>query len=239
MCNKVDIIYNGKEKLVYSTDDAGQVIIHFNDFLTAYRGIKRAEIADKGKYCNKISSMLFKVLNDNGIPTHFIQRISDSEQLCSRIQIVPLQIIVRNRLAGSTAEMLGLADGLQIDNVVTELRYNNDEVGDPMINQHHAVALGIASYEEMNYILDLSARVNALLRETFLKAGIELVDFKMEVGRDSDGKFIVSDEISPDTCRLWDIQTGEKLDKDRFRHDLSDVKASYREVMERLEKIIG
>jgi len=239
MCNKVEIIYNnGKEKLVYSTDNPDRAVMHFNDVITAYQGIKRAEIKDKGVYCNRISSLLFGKLNEAGIPTHFIRQTGDREQLCRKITIIPIQVIVRNRLAGSTAEMLGVEDGMKIDNVVTELRYNNDEAGDPMINAHHAVALGIVSYDEIHYILSLASRVNDVLKDVFFKAGIELVDFKMEVGRSGDGSLIVSDELSPDNCRLWDIQTGERLDKDRFRHDLSDVRSSYRQVMERLEKIL-
>lgn len=230
------IVYDGKEKKIYSTDDPNVVRIHHTDMMTAFGGIKRGLIKDKGMCCNLISAMAFMTLTDSGIPNHFISLEGDREMLCQKIEIIPLKIIVRNRLAGTTAKMLGLEEGYRMNNTVYELRYNCDDLCDPIINEHHAVALGLVTYDDMQEIYDMAARTNIALFEFFHKAGIELVDFKMEVGRASDGRIIVSDEISPDNCRLWDEETGFVLDKDRFRHDLSDVSASYKEVLDRLIK---
>ncbi|MCQ2168128.1 MAG: phosphoribosylaminoimidazolesuccinocarboxamide synthase [Bacteroidales bacterium] len=232
-----EIIYNGKEKKIYATDDPDLVLVHFQDVATAFGGIKRAVIREKGIYNNRISAMVFEELGRAGVANHFVRLENEREQLCRRIEIIPLQLIVRNRLAGTTARLLGVENGTRIPNTVFELRYNCDELGDPMINDHHAVAMGIATYAELGHIYDLARRANDVLCEYYLKAGIELVDFKMEVGRASDGEIIISDELSPDNCRLWDVETGEKLDKDRFRHDMSDVAASYKKVYNRLKKL--
>ena len=237
MANKKELTFDGKEKRIYATDEDDKVLIHFKDIATAFGGVKRATLKDKGIYNNNISAVIFKALGNAGIPTHFIGTVGEREQLCRKIDLIPLQFVVRNRLAGTTAEMLGLEVGAHIPNVVYEIRYNCDALDDPMINRHHAVALGLVTYEEIDYMLDLARRTNEVLKDLFFKAGIELIDFKMECGRASDGSIIISDEISPDNSRLWDIATGEKLDKDRFRHDLSDVCASYREVMNRLLKL--
>lgn len=231
------ILFDGKEKKILATDDPSKIVIYFKDVATAFGGIKRAVLKDKGKYCNRISSVVFEALRAANIPTHFIETISDREQLCRKVEQIPLQVIVRNRLAGTTAELLGVDNGTKIPNTVFEIRYNDDELGDPMINRHHVVALGILTYAEVEYMMNLAARANDVMKELFLKAGIELIDFKMEFGRTGDGEIIISDEISPDNARMWDIETGNSLDKDRFRHDLSDVCASYREVMNRLSKI--
>ena len=233
---KKELIYDGKEKKVYATSDPGTVLIHYNDVATAFGGIKRATLKDKGICTNRISAICFEALRDAGVENHFISLENDREQLCRKIEIIPLQVIVRNRLAGTTARLLGVDTGMEIPNTVFELRYNCDELQDPMINDHHAVALGIATYAELGHIYDLARRANDVLIKLFHKAGIELIDFKMEVGRADNGDIIVSDEISPDNSRLWDEKTGEVLDKDRFRHDMSDVCASYREVMNRLIK---
>lgn len=233
-----EILFDGKEKKIYATENPDEVIIHFNDTTTAYGGIKRAVFRKKGIYSNRISAIIFEQLAAAGIRNHFIKVLGDREQLCRRIEIIPLQVIVRNRLAGSTARLLGLENGTRIGNVITEFRYNCDDLHDPMINEHHAVALGIVSYEEVESILELARRTNEVLKALFMKAGIELVDFKMEVGRDADGIIIISDEISPDNCRLWDVETGRVLDKDRFRHDLGDVAAAYEEVLDRLNKAL-
>lgn len=231
------LIFEGKEKRIYATPDPEKVRIHYTDFTMAYGGIKRAVLKDKGIYNNRISAIVFETLQRAGIPTHYISTLNEREQLCRRIEIIPLQIVVRNVLAGTTAEMLGVKRGTRIPNTVFEIRYNNDDLNDPLINEHHAVAIGIVSYEDMAVILDLAKRSNEVLKDLFLKAGIELIDFKMECGRLPDGSIIISDEISPDNSRLWDTTTHESLDKDRFRHDMSDVCASYREVMNRLSKI--
>lgn len=231
------LIFDGKEKKILATDDPERIIIYFKDVATAFGGIKRAVLKDKGKWCNKISAVVFDALKSSGIPTHFIGIAGEREQLCLKVSQIPLQLIVRNRLSGSTAELLGVENGTEIPNTIFELRYNDDELGDPMINRHHVVALGLLNYEEVDYIIGLASRANEVMKAIFLKAGIELVDFKLEFGRTSDGSIIISDEISPDNARMWDIKTGECLDKDRFRHDLSDVCASYKEVMNRLSNI--
>jgi len=234
---KKELLFEGKEKKIYATDDSDKVIIHYSDVTTAFGGIKRAVLKNKGKYNNSISSTIFHELGKAGIRTHYIETISDREQLCHKIELIPLQVIVRNRLAGTTAALLGVEEGSTIRNTIYELRYNNDALCDPMINEHHAVALGIVSYDEIHGMIAMAEKINVVLKEIFLKAGIELVDFKIEFGKASDGQIILSDEISPDNTRLWDIKTGEKLDKDRFRHDMSDVCASYKEVMDRLNNI--
>ena len=232
-----ELIFEGKEKRIFATDDPGVVLIHYKDVATAFGGIKQAVLKDKGIYCNKISSMVFERLEAGGVRTHYVGIYGDREQLCRKVGLIPLQIIVRNRLAGTTARMLGVERGTAIPNVVFELRYNNDALQDPLINDHHAVALGIVSYAELGHIYDLARRTNDILTQFYHEAGIELVDFKMECGRTEDGDIIVSDEISPDNSRLWDESDGRVLDKDRFRHDMSDVTVSYKEVMERLEKV--
>lgn len=232
-----ELIFEGKEKRIFATDDPAVVLIHYKDVATAFGGIKQAALKDKGIYCNKISSMIFERLEAGGVRTHYVGLAGEREQLCRKVGLIPLQVIVRNKLAGTTAKLLGVERGTVIPNVVFELRYNNDSLQDPMINDHHAVALGIVSYAELGHIYDLARKVNDALVKFYHEAGIELVDFKMEVGRSDDGDIIVSDEISPDNSRLWDEETGRVLDKDRFRHDMSDVCVSYREVMERLEKV--
>ena len=234
---KSELLFDGKEKKIYSTEDPDVVLIHYKDVATAFGGIKMAVLKNKGIYNCQISSMIFDRLRDGGVRTHYIETVGDREQLCHKIEIIPLQVVVRNRLAGTTAQLLGVENGTRIPNTVIELRYNCDELKDPMINDHHAVALGIVSYEELEHIYNLARKVNDILGSFLHEAGIELIDFKMEVGRSSDGEIIVSDEISPDNSRLWDEETGRVLDKDRFRHDLSDVCASYKEVMDRLKEV--
>lgn len=237
MAEKTDLLMEGKEKRIFSTDEPGKVLIHYKDIATAFGGIKKAAVKGKGIYDNKISAIVFEALEAAGIPTHYIEMVSDRDQLCRKIEIIPLQFIVRNRLAGTTAKLLGVEEGTRIPTPVFEMRYNCDDLCDPMINSSHAVALGIVSYEDVEKMYDMARKVNDVLKALYHKAGIELIDFKMEFGRADDGSLIVSDEISPDNSRLWDESDGRKLDKDRFRHDLSDVAASYREVMERLIKV--
>ena len=234
-----ELIFNGNEKQVYATDDPDKVIFRYKDVTLAYNSIKRARFLGKGALNNQISAILLGYLNRNGIETHYLETISDNEQLCRKIEIIPLEVIVRNRVCGSLARRLGIQDGFKQPNTIIDLRYNNDELGDPLINVHHAVALGLVSYGELEHMYSVARNVNKLLQGLFHKAGIELVDTKIEFGRASDnGHIIISDEISPDTCRLWDEQTGNRLDKDRFRLDLSDVVASYRNVLERLNNVI-
>ncbi|MCQ2149031.1 MAG: phosphoribosylaminoimidazolesuccinocarboxamide synthase [Bacteroidales bacterium] len=239
MMEKREVIFEGNEKRIFATDDPKLCIIHFKDMSLAYGGIKRAIFKGKGKYTNRISAIIFKALAEAGVPNHFVEVVSETEQLCRKIEIIPLQIVVRNRLCGTTAELLGVENGTMIPNTVYEIRYNCDKLSDPMINADHVVALGILSYNQMDYVMKLAEKTNAVLGELFDRVGIELVDFKMEIGRLPNGEIIISDEISPDNSRLWDKQTGRILDKDRFRHDYSDVTAAYREVMERLQKSIS
>ena len=222
---KNELIFNGNEKQVFATDDPDKVIFRYKDVTLAYNSIKRARFLGKGALDNQISALLLGYLNRNGIETHYIETVSDNEQLCRKIEIIPLEIIVRNRVCGSLARRLGIQDGFKQPNTIVDLRYK--------------VALGLVSYDELDHMYGVAHNVNILLQELFHKAGIELVDVKIEFGRASDnGHIIISDEISPDTCRLWDEADGNRLDKDRFRLDLSDVVASYRSVLERLNKVV-
>ncbi|MBO4625087.1 MAG: phosphoribosylaminoimidazolesuccinocarboxamide synthase [Bacteroidales bacterium] len=235
---KRELIFKGNEKQVFATDDPNQVIFRYTDVTVAYNNIKRARFVGKGVLDNQISAILLDYLNRHGIETHFIEVAGPDEQLCRKIEIIPLQLVVRNRLTASEAARLGVEDGFKPGNTVVEMRYNNDELGDPFINEDLAVALGLMNYEELAHVKKEALQANELLGEYLHRAGIELVDMRLEFGRASDnGHIIISDEISPDTCRLWDEATGEKLDKDRFRLDLSDVVASYKIVLDRLNQL--
>ncbi len=235
---KKELIFEGNEKRVYATENPDQVIFHFKDVMVAYNNVKRARLTGKGIVTNKISAFLLGYLNVCGIPTHFIKRIDEREQLCRKIEIIPLEVVVHNRMAGTLAAKLGVEDGFKPSNTIVDLCYNNDELGDPLVNSDQAVALSLASYDELEVMFSIAKRAGKLLSELFHKAGIELVDAKIEFGRASDsGEIIISDEISPDTCRLWDEQTGERFDKDRFRLDLGDIIPAYNLVLERLESI--
>lgn len=235
---KKELIFDGNEKQVFATEDNHKVIFRFKDVTLAYNGVKRAVFLGKGEFNNRISGILLGELNRNGVETHFLEVLNEREQLCRKIEIIPLELIVRNRIAGSLAEMLGVREGLKPQEAIFDLRYNNDELGDPLINDHHAIALGLVTKEELKGMYATAEKTNNILKAFCHKAGIELVDVKIEFGRAADnGHIIISDEISPDTCRLWDEATGNKLDKDRFRRDLSDVVVSYRQVLERLSAI--
>ncbi len=232
------LIFEGNEKQVFATDHPDQVIFRYKDVTVAYNNVKRARFKGKGALDNQISAILLDYLNQNGVETHFIELLGDQEQLCRKIEIIPLQVVVHNRIAGSLAARLGVEEGFRHSNVIIDLRYNNDELEDPFINRDHAVALGLATYQELDEMYNSARRVNELLKPLFHKAGIELVDMKLEFGRASDtGAIIISDEISPDTCRLWDEATGERMDKDRFRLDLSCVVENYRNVLTRLKQV--
>ena len=238
--NKRELVFEGNEKQVFATDIPDQVIFRYKDVMVAYNNVKRARFKDKGALNNQISALLLNYLNEHGVETHYISTIGEKEQLCRMIEIIPLQVVVHNRIAGSLAYMLGVEEGYRNPNTVIDLRYNNDALDDPLINRDHAVALGLATYQELDGMYDMARRVNDLLKPLFHKAGIELVDMKIEFGRAADtGAIIISDEISPDTCRLWDEATGERLDKDRFRLDLSRVVESYRIVLDRLNEVIN
>lgn len=232
-------IYDGVSIKIYATDDPEKVIVNFTDDITAYYKIKKAIIKDKGLYCNGISSMISKVLTDAGVPVHFIEKISDTEQLCRKASVIPMEVIVRNVIAGSMAQRLGLKEGIVPSEPVYDICYKSEELGDPIINDYHAVVLGLVTKEELAEIYEISKKVNDVLRPVFDKAGIILVDFKIEFGRLPDGSLVVSDEITPDSARFWDKATGEKLDKDRFRQDSGKVGAAYRTVYERLGAILN
>ena len=238
--SKGPLIFEGNEKQVFATDHPDQVIFRYKDVTVAYNNVKRARFKGKGALDNQISAILLNYLNENGVETHFLETLGPQEQLCRKIEIIPLQVVVHNRIAGSLATRLGVEEGYRHANTIVDLRYNKDELEDPFINRDHAVALGLATYQELDGMYNIARRVNDLLKPLFHKAGIELVDMKIEFGRASDtGAIIISDEISPDTCRLWDEATGERMDKDRFRLDLSRVVESYTHVLNRLKQVIN
>ena len=232
---KLEMMYEGKAKKIYRTDKEDEVIVYYKDDATAFNGEKKGQIEDKGVMNNSITSTLFEILEKNGIPTHFIKKINDREQLCKKVEIVPLEVIVRNVAAGSMAKRLGIEEGTELKTTVFEISYKNDELGDPLINDYHAVAIGATTFDELNKIYEITGKINEILKELFLKANIRLIDFKLEFGR-YNGQIVLADEISPDTCRFWDATTGEKLDKDRFRRDLGNVKDAYVEILNRLQK---
>lgn len=233
---KLEMMYEGKAKKIYATDKADdEVIVYYKDDATAFNGEKKGQIEDKGIMNNAITATLFEILAQNGVPTHFIEKLNDREQLCKKVEIVPLEVIVRNVAAGSMAKRLGLEEGTELKTTVFELSYKDDSLGDPLINDYHAVAIGATTFEELNKIYELTAKINEVLKGLFLKANINLIDFKLEFGR-YNGEIVLADEISPDTCRFWDATTGEKLDKDRFRRDLGNVKDAYVEILSRLQK---
>ena len=232
-----EMLYEGKAKQVYATDEADKVIIHYKDAATAFNGEKKADIDNKGRLNNEISTIIFKRLAEAGIPTHHIETLNDRDQLCHKVEIVPLEVIVRNVIAGSMAKRLGIEEGTPAPNTIFEICYKDDALGDPLINDHHAVAVGAATYDELNTIYDLTGRINELLKDLFDKINVKLVDFKIEFGKTSDGQIVLADEISPDTCRLWDKDTNKKLDKDRFRRDLGDVIGAYKEIESRLQTL--
>lgn len=235
MYTKLQQIYEGKAKKVFATTDPDHIIIHYKDDATAFNGEKKGQIEDKGIMNNRITSILFSHLAQAGIPTHFIQQIDDRDMLCKKVSIIPLEVIVRNVAAGSMSKRLGIAEGTALKTTVFEISYKNDALGDPLINDYHAVALGLASFAELETIYRLAGRINEILKTFFLERGIRLIDFKLEFGKTSGGELILADEISPDTCRFWDAKTNEKLDKDRFRRDLGNVKEAYIEILSRIE----
>ncbi|KPU45925.1 phosphoribosylaminoimidazole-succinocarboxamide synthase [Oxobacter pfennigii] len=230
---KLEMIYEGKAKKVYKTDDPDYAIIHYKDDATAFNGLKKGTIEDKGIMNNKITSMIFEMLKENGIPTHFEKMLNEREQLCKRVEIVPLEVIVRNVAAGSLAKRLGVEEGTKLNCTVLEFCYKNDDLGDPMLNDYHILSINLATKEEIEKLSEMALKVNDILKDYFKKMNIDLIDFKLEFGRFK-GEIVLADEISPDTCRFWDAVTGEKLDKDRFRRDLGDVEGAYKEILSRL-----
>ena len=230
---KLDQIYEGKAKKVYNTDDPDLVLVDYKDDATAFNGQKKGTIVGKGIVNNRVSNHMFRMLEEKGIPTHYVKQVSDRETLVKKVEIVQVEVIVRNIAAGSLSKRLGLPEGTKLPVTVLEYSYKSDELGDPMINDYHIAALGLATKEEMRKIAEYSLRVNEIMTAYLKEFGIELIDFKLEYGR-FHGRIILADEISPDTCRFWDSKTGEKLDKDRFRRDLGHVEDAYREILNRL-----
>jgi phosphoribosylaminoimidazole-succinocarboxamide synthase len=226
-------IYEGKAKILYETDDPDLLIQYFKDDATAFNAKKKGTIDDKGIFNNQISAKIFEFLKSQGIPTHLVKRLNDREQLIKRVEIVLVEVIIRNRAAGSLCRLLGLPEGMELKKSVLEFCYKKDELGDPLINEDHIVALGIATQAEIDAIKKYTHQVNQLMTKFFAGLKLELIDFKLEFGRYK-GQIILADEISPDTCRLWEIGTGKKLDKDRFRHDLGNIKEAYQEVLSRV-----
>ena len=230
---KMEQIYEGKAKKVYATDDPKIVIVDYKDDATAFNGLKKGTIAGKGVVNNKVSNHFFRLLEGHGIPTHFVEQLSDRETAVRRVQILPVEVIVRNRAAGSFTKRMGVEEGTSLACPILEYSYKNDELGDPFINSYYFRALNLATDEEMEWVKKYSFQINDILKAYLDGFGIELIDFKLEFGR-FDGKVILADEISPDTCRFWDKATGKKLDKDRFRRDLGDVEEAYHEINSRL-----
>ncbi len=231
---KLTQLYEGKAKKVYATSDENLYIVSYKDDATAFNGLKKGTIAGKGAINNRMSNLLMQMLEQQGVPTHFVRELSDRDTLVKKVSIVPLEVIIRNISAGSFAKRYGVEEGIVFDAPTIEFSYKNDDLGDPLLNRYHALALKLATPEEIDLIEKYAFRVNDVLKDYFLKLNITLVDFKLEFGRLADGTIVLADEISPDTCRFWDRDTGEKLDKDRFRRDLGGVEDAYQEVMRRL-----
>ena len=231
---KLEQLYEGKAKKVFRTDDPELLIVDYKDDATAFNGLKKGSIAGKGVINNQMSNRLMAKLEKAGVPTHFVQELSPRETLVKRVSIVPLEVIVRNLSAGSFAKRYGVEEGIVFDAPTIEFSYKNDELGDPLLNSYHALALKLATAEEIDTIKRYAFQVNDFLKALWAECGVILVDFKLEFGRPADGSIVLADEISPDTCRLWDEKTHEKLDKDRFRRDLGGVEDAYAEIMKRL-----
>ena len=227
-------LYEGKAKKVYATDDENLVIVSYKDDATAFNGQKKGTIVGKGVVNNKVTNYLMQMLEAQGVPTHFVEQIDDRDTIVKKVSIVPLEIIIRNISAGSFAKRYGVEEGIVFDAPTIEFSYKNDDLGDPLINSYHALALGLATAEEIETIKTLAFRVNDVLKAFFKGVQVDLVDFKLEFGRLADGSIVLADEISPDTCRFWDSVTHEKLDKDRFRRDLGNVEGAYAEMLRRI-----
>lgn len=231
---KLEQLYEGKAKKVYKTDNPDCYIVSYKDDATAFNGEKKGTIHNKGIVNNLVTNHLMAMLEEKGIKTHFVEELNDRETVVKKVEIVPIEVIVRNIAAGSLAKRLGLEEGTVLKSTVLEYCYKDDALGDPMINDYHIAALGLATPEELTVIADYALRINKILGDYLKDLNIELIDFKLEFGREADGTIILADEISPDTCRFWDTVTKEKLDKDRFRRDIDGVEGAYQEVMKRL-----
>ena len=231
---KTTQMYEGKAKKVFATNDPDYCIVSYKDDATAFNGLKKGTILGKGAINNRVTNHLMRLLEKNGIPTHFVEELNDRETVVKKVQIVPLEVIVRNIAAGSLSKRLGLPEGVKMGSTVLEYCYKNDDLGDPMVNEYHILAMGWATKEELDLIAAYSFKINQILSEYLKEANIELIDFKLEFGKTKEGTIVLADEISPDTCRFWDATTHEKLDKDRFRRDLGGVEDAYQEILRRL-----
>ena len=231
---KKEQLYEGKAKKVFATDDANLVIVDYKDDATAFNGEKKGTITGKGVINNVMSNHMFQLLEQQGVPTHFVEQLSERETLVKKVSIVPLEVIIRNISAGSFAKRFGVEEGIVFDEPTIEFSYKNDELGDPLMNAYHAIALKAATREEIGTIKAMAFKVNEVMKQYFDTLNVILVDFKLEFGKTADGKIVLADEISPDTCRLWDKTTKEKLDKDRFRRDMGGVEEAYQEIMKRV-----
>ena len=236
---KLQQMYEGKAKKVFATEDPEKLIVSYKDDATAFNGLKKGTIHGKGVINNQMSNRLMAYLEKQGVPTHFVEEINERETIVKKVSIVPLEVIVRNISAGSFAKHYGVEEGIVFDQPTIEFSYKNDELGDPLLNRYHALALKLATAEEIDTIERYAFKVNEVLKAFWLSAGVTLVDFKLEFGRLSDGTIVLADEISPDTSRLWDVKTHEKLDKDRFRRDMGGVEEAYAEIMKRMEETLG
>lgn len=231
---KKEQLYEGKAKKVFATDDPNLVIVSYKDDATAFNGLKKGTISGKGVINNRMTNYMFKLLEKAGVPTHLVEELNDRETLVKKVSIVPLEVIVRNVAAGSFSKKLGIEEGTKLPCPTLEFSYKNDDLGDPFINDYYALALGLATKEEIDLISKYAFKVNEFMLDFFKKLNIDLIDFKIEFGKTADGTIILADEISPDTCRFWDSTTHEKLDKDRFRRDMGGVEDAYAEIMKRL-----
>ena len=231
---KLEQLYEGKAKKVFATDDPNICIVSYKDDATAFNGLKKGQILGKGAINNRMTNHLMRILEEKGVPTHYVEELSDRETAVKKVKIVPLEVIIRNIAAGSMAKRYGVPEGTALKQSSIEFSYKNDELGDPLINDWQAIALGFATREEIDLITQYAFTVNEVLRGILDECGVTLVDFKLEFGKTSDGTLVLADEISPDTCRFWDKATGEKLDKDRFRRDLGGVEDAYKEMARRL-----
>ena len=231
---KRTFLFDGKAKQLYTTDDPSLVVILYKDDVSAYNGIKKSSIQNKGILNNKISEIIYQTLEENGVKTHFVKRLDDRNQLCKKISVFPLEFIVRNVIAGTLARRLDLEEGIRPGNTIFEICLKSDFLNDPLINEHHAVALNIISYEELQEIYSLSMKINQIVTKLFDDAGIDVVDMKLEFGYDENNNLLLADEISPDTARFWDKETKSKLDRDRFKRDMGKIEESYHEILKRI-----
>lgn len=233
---KKKLLYEGKAKKIYETDNKEQLIVHYKDDATAFDGKKKGQIKSKGKYNLEISNIFFMLLEDNDVKTHLIRQIDETELLVKKVDIIPVEVVLRNVAAGSLADRLGLEEGTELNRPILEYYYKDDDLGDPMINNYHIIERGFATEGQLKLLDTLGFKINRILKKFLEKKDLMLVDFKLEFGIDSNGDILLADEISPDTCRFWDLDTNKKLDKDRFRRDLGEVEEAYKEILYRLKK---